>query len=241
MTLMEFIGCACTAYGPAFALFIITIMHDPIRIIILVASAFFWLLALLLSSLFWNFVTFRTCMLLCVIVSVIFQEAFRYCIYILLRKAETGLKKMHVPNTNTDVLNNKHIVPYVSGLGYGVMSGAFSLVNILAELSGPGTMGLNGVSHYFCLVTSVFTMIFTLLHTFWSVIFFTGVDRKNYFLIGWVIGSHLLVSCMTLFNNSQMYLLTMIPAILVLIISAYTAFNVCRRRYISEHNIVVHN
>ncbi|KAK9501693.1 hypothetical protein O3M35_012371 [Rhynocoris fuscipes] len=204
MTLMELIGCACTAYGPALALFIITIIHDPI-------------------------------------LSVIFQEAFRYFIYILLRKAETGLKKMHVPNTNTDLLNNKHIVPYVSGLGYGVMSGAFSLGNVLAELSGPGTMGLNGGSHFFCLITSIFTMIFTLLHTFWSVIFFNGVDVKNYFLIGWVIGSHLLISCMSLFNSSQMYYLTLTPAIVILVISSYLAFNVCRHKYVSGHNVVVHN
>ena len=30
------------------------------------------------------------------------------------------------------------------GLGFGMMSGAFSLVNVLADSLGPGTVGFNG-------------------------------------------------------------------------------------------------
>ncbi|MEQ2160686.1 hypothetical protein GOODEAATRI_002039, partial [Goodea atripinnis] len=37
-----------------------------------------------------------------------------------------------------------------SGLGFGFMSGAFSVVNILADSVGPGTIGIHGDSqHYF--------------------------------------------------------------------------------------------
>lgn len=38
----------------------------------------------------------------------------------------------------------------VSGLGFGLMSGAFSVVNILSDSVGPGTVGIHGDSqHYF--------------------------------------------------------------------------------------------
>lgn len=38
----------------------------------------------------------------------------------------------------------------VSGLGFGFMSGAFSVVNILSDSLGPGTVGIHGDSqHYF--------------------------------------------------------------------------------------------
>lgn len=37
----------------------------------------------------------------------------------------------------------------VSGLGFGVMSGLFSLINVLADSVGPGTVGLYGDSHFF--------------------------------------------------------------------------------------------
>lgn len=34
---------------------------------------------------------------------------------------------------NSRIVENKHILAYVSGLGFGIMSGAFALVNILAD------------------------------------------------------------------------------------------------------------
>ena len=41
----------------------------------------------------------------------------------------------------------------VSGLGFGILSGAFSIVNVLADMAGPGTVGIFGDSHYFFLAT----------------------------------------------------------------------------------------
>lgn len=60
----------------------------------------------------------------------IFQEFFRFLIYKILRKTENGLQEV---SDNSRILENKHILAYVSGLGFGIMSGAFSLVNILAD------------------------------------------------------------------------------------------------------------
>ena len=41
----------------------------------------------------------------------------------------------------------------VSGLGFGIISGAFSLVNVLGDMTGPGTVGINGESQAFFLVS----------------------------------------------------------------------------------------
>ena len=57
MTALAFFGCAFTAYGPALSLFLFTIASDPVKIIILILSAFFWLLSLLFSSVLWLIVT----------------------------------------------------------------------------------------------------------------------------------------------------------------------------------------
>ena len=57
MTVLSFFGCALTAYGPALSLFLFTIASDPVKIIILILSAFFWLLSLLLSSVLWLIVS----------------------------------------------------------------------------------------------------------------------------------------------------------------------------------------
>lgn len=214
MTCMEFLGCAGVAYGPPLAMFIITILKDPIRIIILIASAFFWLVSLLLSSFIWFFFPFKSMLIFGIVCSVLFQELFRYLIYVLLRKAENGLKRVTVPNTNIDFINNKHILAYVSGLGFGIMSGAFSLINILADLVGPATMGLKGGNSSFCLVSAIMTMCFILLHTFWSIIFFAAIDKKNYLHVVWVIGSHILVSSISLLTQT----VSVVPIISVFVV-----------------------
>ena len=54
MTAFTFFGCALTAYGTPLSLFLITICSDPVKIIILILSAFFWLLSLLLSAILWT-------------------------------------------------------------------------------------------------------------------------------------------------------------------------------------------
>lgn len=74
MTVAEFFGCAFLAFGPPLAMFTFTIAHDPIRIIILIAAAFFWLLSLLLSSLIWFIVVpLRDVLAFGLIFSVLFQ------------------------------------------------------------------------------------------------------------------------------------------------------------------------
>ena len=57
---------------------------------------------------------------------------FRLLIYLLLRKADAFLRKL-TENENTKIFRNKHILSYVVGLGFGAMSGAFSMVNVLAD------------------------------------------------------------------------------------------------------------
>lgn len=74
MTLPEFFGCTFLAFGPPLAMFIFTIAHDPIRTIILIAAAFFWLLSLLLSALLWfAIVPLRDVTAFALIFSVLFQ------------------------------------------------------------------------------------------------------------------------------------------------------------------------
>ena len=45
----------------------------------------------------------------------------------------------------------------VSGLGFGTISGAFSLINVLADSTGPGTIGIHGDSGQFFITSGQFT------------------------------------------------------------------------------------
>ncbi|XP_044521301.1 gamma-secretase subunit APH-1B isoform X2 [Gracilinanus agilis] len=101
MTAAVFFGCTCIAFGPALALYVFTIASDPLRIIFLIAGAFFWLVSLLLSSLIWfiavtisstkNESVQRGLLIFGVLCSVIIQEVFRFAYYRLLKKANKGL------------------------------------------------------------------------------------------------------------------------------------------------------
>jgi len=75
------------------------------------------------------------------------------------------------------------------------------LINILAEVGGPGTMGLRGGYSAFCIVSSIFTAFTILLHIFWEIIFFHGLNTDNKNLILYVVISHLVVSEVTLLNQ----------------------------------------
>lgn len=72
------------------------------------------------------------------------------------------------------------------------MSGAFALINVLADSVGPGTVGIRGGgdSPIFLVTSALITLAFILLHTAWNVIFFDAVDKRNYFLIGTVVAFH---------------------------------------------------
>ncbi|PSN40550.1 Gamma-secretase subunit Aph-1 [Blattella germanica] len=225
MTIMEFFGCTFLAFGPPLAMFAFTIAKDPIRIIILIASAFFWLLSFLISSLLWFIVVpLRSKLVFGLVFSVIFQEVFRFLIYKLLRKAESGLKK--VTDNSEQITSNKHILAYVAGLGFGIISGAFSLVNVLADAVGPATMGLKDGTDMFFLTSAATALCFILLHTFWSVIFFSALDNRNYVLFAWVLGSHMLVSALTLFNQNELYLASLLPAYAIMVTTACIAYYV---------------
>ncbi|XP_034949419.1 gamma-secretase subunit Aph-1 [Chelonus insularis] len=223
MTAMDFFGCALIAFGPPLAMFALTISIEPIRIIILIASAFFWLISLLLSSILWYIVVpLQNNLAFGLVFSVLFQEAFRFLLYAVLRKAEKGLEKV----TTANLANSRHIFAYVCGLGFGLMSGAFALVNVLADAVGPGTMGLRQGTEYFFIMSAATTLCFILLHTFWGVIFFSAVDHKNWVQIAWVVLSHLFVSCMTLLNRYQAYTASLLTAYLILVITAALAYKI---------------
>ncbi|XP_030625428.1 gamma-secretase subunit Aph-1b [Chanos chanos] len=229
MTVAVFFGCAFIAFGPAFALFIFTIAKDPLRVIILIAGAFFWLLSLLLSSLVWfiavkasnadNASLQRGLLIFGVIFSVLLQEVFRFAYYRLLRKANEGLATISDEEASPISVQQ---MAYVAGLGFGIMSGAFSMINILSDSLGPGTVGIFGDSQYYFITSALMTMAMTLLHTFWGVVFFHGCEKGNWWVTATVVCLHLLVSCLSLLN--PLYEGSLPPVYCVMVVMAVWAF-----------------
>lgn len=229
MTMMEFFGCTFIAFGAPLAMFIFTIARDPLRVIVFMASAFFWLLGLLLSSLLWfAVVPLRNELAFGLVFSVLLQEVFRLVFYFILKKADQGLAKVSEREgaTGITIVSNKHLLAYVSGFGFGAISGAFSLINVLADMTGPGTIGIYGHSDMFFITSALLTLCFVMLHTFWGVIFFAGLEKKNYVMPAIVLASHMLVSCLTLLNQSltPVYLASVLVSYIVMVATGVWAF-----------------
>lgn len=114
------------------------------------------------------------------------------------------------------------LLAYVSGLGFGIMSGVFSFVNTLSDSLGPGTVGIHGDSPYFFLNSAFMTQVIILLHMFWGIIFFDGCEKKNWYPLLAVILTHLLVSALT-FLNPQ-YEISLVSAYMITVLTGIRAF-----------------
>ncbi|NXW81507.1 APH1A secretase, partial [Alopecoenas beccarii] len=214
---------------PAFGLFVFTIARDPLRIIILIAGAFFWLVSLLLSSLIW-FIAVKGSdprdeplqkglLIFGVMFSVLLQEAFRFLYYKLLRKAIEGLVALSEDGCSPISIQQ---MAYVAGVGFGLMSGAFSMINLLADALGPGTVGIHGDSQLYFLTSAFMTMVLIFLHTFWGILFFHGCEHRRWWEITAVVVMHLAVSGSTFFN--PLYVGSLVPSYLLMAVAATWAY-----------------
>lgn len=228
MTAAVFFGCAFIAFGPALALYVFTIATDPLRVIFLIAGAFFWLVSLLLSSVFWYLVriitdnrdgpTQKYLLIFGVLLSVCFQELFRFAYYRLLKTANEGLKSINPEETTPSM----RLLAYVSGLGFGIMSGVFSFVNTLSDSLGPGTVGIHGDSPQFFLNSAFMTLVIIMLHVFWGIVFFDGCEKKKWHTLLTVLLTHLLVSTQTFLT--PYYGVNLVSAYILMVVMGIWAF-----------------
>lgn len=245
MTVLEFWGCALITFGPALAMFSLTVAHDPIKVILLISSSFFWLISFLAVAICWAVIhSFCDYLIIGALLAVLSQESFRYLFHIVSKKAQIYLAKIidsemgsdersaskRSSRTNEIQLNNPGIVEFqeqiplsygkfeidivsywqafdivskasttfpdytVSGLGFGLMNGAFSLMNVLTDYLGPGTVGLKGDSSYFLLVSSLTTLAFILLNVSWSILMSESIEKSDKRLAFIVLSTHLVAT-----------------------------------------------
>uniref|UniRef100_A0A8C9ENF3 Gamma-secretase subunit APH-1 n=1 Tax=Pavo cristatus TaxID=9049 RepID=A0A8C9ENF3_PAVCR len=191
--------------------------------------AFFWLVSLLLASLVW-FISVHLSdqgnarlqyglLIFGAAVSVLLQEAFRFAYFKLLKKADEGLATISEDGRSPISLRQ---MAYVSGLSFGIISGVFSVINILADSIGPGVVGIHGDSPYYFITSAFLTMAVVLLHTFWGVIFFDACEKRHYWCLGLVVVSHLVTSGLTFLN--PWYVASLVPIYIITFCMGIWAF-----------------
>lgn len=135
MGLPTFFGCLLIAYGPLLAIFFLVIAPRPQWTLLMVASGFFCLLAILISSVIWYFG--RTTIWGTIAYSVTIQEVFRVAFWRLLKRTEAGF---NLVASNPSSPFNRYKMAFAAGYGYALMSALISYISPLVDSIGPGVL-----------------------------------------------------------------------------------------------------
>ena len=143
MPLIQALGCALIAFGPHVTIFTLIIAKDPLKVIVLLWAAFFWLISLVCSSLIW-FVVYplKSYLLFGTLCSVLSQEVCRFLQFRCFKRFDDFIRQVS-SNSVIFAVNSKEsrITAFVSGCGFGFISALIAFSNLLAASYGPGAMG----------------------------------------------------------------------------------------------------
>ncbi|KAL3998138.1 Aph-1 family protein [Acanthocheilonema viteae] len=249
MAILAGIGYLLIAFSPSVVIFRRVIVSDPLRIILFVLGAFFWLLSLLLSACVWfAMVPFREHLVFAVAVSVALQEGARLLHFILLKKAQKGLNHMSLAGQKIagvhTLRHTRHILATVCGLGMGVMAALFLIINVIADFWGHGTVGLPATVPYvsdrfttklfpndqhFPITYSISACMVTLCHVFWTVLFWDGCHKKGTRSTWWMgicfaVTSHYAMSALSFGNRTKYQMAVMCVQGAIVMVNAVISF-----------------
>ncbi|PAV56136.1 hypothetical protein WR25_13374 [Diploscapter pachys] len=234
-------SCFIVALAPSFALFCRFVAHDPLRIILFVLGAFFWLLSLLLASFFNYFISFLLSTIVpSLIVFICLQEIVRVLYFMMLKKAQSGLNKMtstggqSIAPGVSQLHNSRHMLALVCGLGMGVCSSLFHCMNTFAALSGEASFGLpqameanspqiisssSSLRPFYVAITSA---ILPLLHAAWTIMVwhsFHRIHSSASFLPAFcALITHLIMSALSFQSSNGHYILVMLTQFVLLLV-----------------------
>jgi len=196
-----FFGCLFVAFSPAFAIFVWAIAPNARLVIVAIGSSFFWLLSILLASIWWYIIPpLKSVMYWTIPWSVFFQELFRFLFLKLYTKAERGF----IRRTQTAKLTTHPddlLASLAFGLGSGVTHSLVTYLTLLWEATGPASYfspSCPSVSIF--ILSALQSFCFILFHCMWSVVAFNGFRERNFWKMGGVVLCHLLASMLTLLN-----------------------------------------
>jgi len=224
MGYLMFTGCFLFAFSPAIAIFIQLLASNARLIILTIGSSFFWLVSILLASIWWTVIPpLRDVYYWTLIWGILFQEVFRIVFFKLYAKAEDGfIRKRQTSRLTTHPDNFKAAIAF--GVGSGVTHSLVSYVTILWEALGPGSIfspSCPSISLFF--ISALFSFCFQMFHILWSIVSFDGYRERNYIKMGSVLICHIVVSYLTLLNQSGGSCVAAI-VLVFLLLGGYTAY-----------------
>ncbi|CAL8095748.1 unnamed protein product [Calicophoron daubneyi] len=198
MTKLGGIGCTLIGLGPCVVLFIATVARNPLKIIVMTASGFFWLLSLLVASIFWFAISHLTSHLApSLIIAVVTQEAMRFAFYKLIVKADEGLHlitaNMRATPPTLQVADSRRLSPASGGGDRNSFEFAIPVNRRSSDLLRPVQGGLGGIlSHQivayvaglgFGVMSCVVELLRLLHESYGPGIHFDNLESKFFFVV----------------------------------------------------------
>jgi len=205
MGYLLFFGCLFITLGPPAAIFMLIIAKSPRLIILTIGSSFFWLLAILLASIWWKIISPLQSIYYWIIPwSVLFQEAMRFTFYKLYTRAEKGFVSSRTQQTTHLTTHPDELKASLSlGLGTGLTHSLITYITIMWDASGEAAAFSPACpSANLFLTSALISLCFILLNTFWTIISFDGFRRRSWWKMLGVVVSHFAASFLTMLNMS---------------------------------------
>lgn len=180
MTVASFLGCFLLGAGPGFTIFAVVIAPKPFLVLIVLTSAFYWLLSLIFVAGLWRaFMPLGPAMwpyIAVVFSAVVVQEAMRVLYWQLHVRLERGLESIAASQMRPRLTAlDKIEMALAGGLGQGAAHSALFFLSLLTPLLGPATF-YNDQCPYlpFFAIAALASLPLLLLHTFGMVVSFDG-------------------------------------------------------------------
>jgi len=198
-----FFGCLFIALAPPTAIFSLIIAQNPRLIILTIGGSFFWLLSILIASIWWSIIAPLQNVYYWIIPwSVLFQEAIRFIFYKLYTKAEKGFVAKRTQQTSHLTTHPDELKASLAlGLGIGITHSLITYVTVMWEASGPAAAFSPACPSVNLFLTSaLLSLCFILLNVFWTIISFDGFRRRSWLKMIGVVVSHLIASFLSMLN-----------------------------------------
>lgn len=202
MNYVQLTGNAFIVYGPIVSIFLFYLYQIPQLVIVFVAAAFFYMIAMAITSLFYFIPGIGSVSFLIISMGVLIHEITRFAFFFMYRRTEIGYEK----NIGVKLLYTKFGYLHAgiaSGLGYGMSYAMITNGVVLMQSAGPGTFyPENCPSIPFFVYASINTLCFVLLNIFWMVTAFEGYNRRSLWRIMAVVAMHFMASGLVCFMFS---------------------------------------
>eukprot|EP01119_Soliformovum_irregulare_P007631 TRINITY_DN2007_c0_g1_i2.p1 TRINITY_DN2007_c0_g1~~TRINITY_DN2007_c0_g1_i2.p1 ORF type:complete len:210 (-),score=28.69 TRINITY_DN2007_c0_g1_i2:65-694(-) len=161
-------------------------------------SSFFWLISILLSSVFWIAIPpLKDVPFWIIPWAVLFQEIFRIIFFKLYQKSQGSAKQTASLMSHPDEIQ----ASLAFGWGSGVTQACISYVTILMNATGPAAAFVPSCPSVNLFAFGAFmALCWIFLHIFWSVLAYDAFKNRTWWLLGVVALSHLISAFLTTLN-----------------------------------------